>query len=1075
MSISHLDFTFISRALTLLAVASLLGACQTTGTTPLSLDEAKRVTASFKGGFVPPPRTISDITGILEQQKPKDLETLRQMREVADESPPVASNDAGLAMFYYKRGEKANYLGRQNQALADYQKAAELFELSNNDEFAAYALESAAYLKSYLGNYSDAIKGIRKAIDLTREDWEDSIVSLRYVLAGMAAETGDFALAEQELERAVPLINEVRSWDDMKPRGLAIIETLGSTARAIVLARRGKLDEAEALMRRALKRWEPFKKTYTGYGDTKLAGRTYVWYLKRLALILIAQERYVEAEVIAREGLLFMLSDYSRYSSYVASALNLLTKTVLEQGRYEEAEQLAKVTIQIYKKVGVKPDSWAFNDAKTSLADLLVAQGKWEQALEIYAQIERDLATDKPTYERFFSSNLNRVYAQISTGNIEAAATVARNVYQRNKKLLGKNHYATAEALGFLAATQVVTREDQSALSNFRASVPVLISRARESHGDRDSKAFGSQRVGLILDSYIHLLSNVRGTSLGDKAGFDVIAEAFQISELSRGRSVQRALNASSARATIKDPELANLARREQDAQKQLSALYGHLANLIRRVPSDSNAGATKEIQTRIDALGSARRALMEEIEGRFPEYAQLINPKPPTINLVQSSLRIGESLISTYVALDRTYVWAIPHSGEVLFSSVALAREDVEDSVDWLRAALSPDADTLGDIPEYDVDQAYSLYEKLLTPVEGGWKGAKSLLVVAHGPLGYLPFSLLPTEAVSLDVEEEVLFEKYRNVPWLVRTHAVTMLPSVASLLALRKLPAGNSTRRAFAGFGDPWFNQSQAIEATSNTIKTAITTALENRSYKVRGLPVRLRAAPETSGYDSAQLAQLPRLPDTADELRAMALALKADLSKDLFLGARASERFVKTTNLSDYRVISFATHGLVPGDLNGLSQPALALSAPSVSNDLDNDGLLTMDEILGLKLDADWIVLSACNTGSSDGAGAEAVSGLGRAFFYAGTRSLLVSNWPVETTSAKALTSQLFKRWAANSNLSRADALRQSMQMLIDGPGYVDIKSGKNIFSYAHPIFWAPFTLVGDGGQSISGSSN
>ena len=149
------------------------------------------------------------------------------------------------------------------------------------------------------------------------------------------------------------------------------------------------------------------------------------------------------------------------------------------------------------------------------------------------------------------------------------------------------------------------------------------------------------------------------------------------------------------------------------------------------------------------------------------------------------------------------------------------------------------------------------------------------------------------------------------------------------------------------------------------------------------------------------------------------------------------------------------------------NGLTQRALALSAPDVANDPGNDGLLTMGKILGLKLDADWVVLSACNTGSGEGAGAEAVSGLGRAFFYAGTRALLVSNWPAETTSAGALTSELFKRQAVNDNLSRAEALRQSMFSLIEGPGFVYPESSKTIFSYAHPIFWAPFFLVGDRG--------
>jgi len=178
-------------------------------------------------------------------------------------------------------------------------------------------------------------------------------------------------------------------------------------------------------------------------------------------------------------------------------------------------------------------------------------------------------------------------------------------------------------------------------------------------------------------------------------------------------------------------------------------------------------------------------------------------------------------------------------------------------------------------------------------------------------------------------------------------------------------------------------------------------------------------------------------------------------------------ATEAAVKSLDLSAYRVLAFATHGLIPGDLDGLTQPALALSAPAVVGGTE-DGLLTMGEILGLKLDADWVVLSACNTGSGEGAGAEAVSGLGRAFFYAGTRALLVSNWPVETTSAMALTTELFGRQAAEPTLGRAKALRGAMLSLIDGPGYVDSETDKSVFSYAHPIFWAPFSLIGDGGS-------
>jgi len=230
-------------------------------------------------------------------------------------------------------------------------------------------------------------------------------------------------------------------------------------------------------------------------------------------------------------------------------------------------------------------------------------------------------------------------------------------------------------------------------------------------------------------------------------------------------------------------------------------------------------------------------------------------------------------------------------------------------------------------------------------------------------------------------------------------------------------------------------------------------------------RGVPLQRRNAPQTMGVDSAELGLLPRLPDTADELKSIALALQADPSKVLHLGKAANERNVKSLDLSKYKIVVFATHGLVPGELNGLHQPALAMTAPDVA-DHDGDGLLTMEEILALKLDADWVVLSACNTGAGAGAGAEAASGLGRAFFYAGTRAILVTNWSVHSQSARELVTDLFRRQAVDPKLSRGEALRQAMIALLDERGFTD-DGGKTLFAYAHPLFWAPYTIIGDGG--------
>lgn len=329
---------------------------------------------------------------------------------------------------------------------------------------------------------------------------------------------------------------------------------------------------------------------------------------------------------------------------------------------------------------------------------------------------------------------------------------------------------------------------------------------------------------------------------------------------------------------------------------------------------------------------------------------------------------------------------------------------------------------------------------------------------MVTNGSLGLLPLGLLPTAPAQLKPDGDTPFAGYRDVPWLARTHAVTLVPSAAALLTLRRLPTASGKRQQMIGFGDPLFSQRQAAESAQAEL------AAVSSDLGLRGMPLKRRAAPQM-GVSGAELGMLPRLPDTADELKSIAAALQADPSKVLNLGKAANEETVRKADLFNYRIIVFATHGLVPGELEGLRQPALALSAPDVAG-VDGDGLLTMEEILTLKLDADWVVLSACNTGAGAGAGAEAASGLGRAFFYAGTRAILVTNWSVHSASARTLIADLFARQTADPKLSRGEALRQAMMALIDGPGFKD-QEDKELFTYGHPLFWAPYTIIGDGG--------
>ena len=202
------------------------------------------------------------------------------------------------------------------------------------------------------------------------------------------------------------------------------------------------------------------------------------------------------------------------------------------------------------------------------------------------------------------------------------------------------------------------------------------------------------------------------------------------------------------------------------------------------------------------------------------------------------------------------------------------------------------------------------------------------------------------------------------------------------------------------------------------------------------------------------------LSPLPETADELRAVAESLGAD-EFDLKLGSAATVTRVKQTKLDQYRIVYFATHALVAGETEkaakGLAEPALVLSLPVTATAFD-DGLLTSSDVARLRLNAEWVVLSACNTAAGGKPRAEALSGLARPFFCAGARALLVSHWPVESEPAVKLMTTIFATLAEHPKLATAEALRRAMLATMDDWTHPE---------WASPTSWAPFVLIGEGG--------
>jgi CHAT domain-containing protein len=260
--------------------------------------------------------------------------------------------------------------------------------------------------------------------------------------------------------------------------------------------------------------------------------------------------------------------------------------------------------------------------------------------------------------------------------------------------------------------------------------------------------------------------------------------------------------------------------------------------------------------------------------------------------------------------------------------------------------------------------------------------------------------------------------------------------------------------------GFGNPLLNGSaedagRAKTAISNTTCPVKVASLSGLS---RGVP------PIATGGGpaeiAAQLRGAPPLPETADELCAVAKELGAGPS-DIYLGSRATIPELIRLNeeglLSAYRVVHFATHGAVSGQITGRGEPGLVMTPPDMAT-AENDGYLPASKIADLKLDADWVILSACNTAAArNDEGAEALSGLASAFFYAGARALLVSHWSVNSDVTVKLITGAMAHLATDKTKGRAEAMRQSMLALVE----------QGTSQEAHPAFWAPFVVVGEGG--------
>ncbi|MDA8255905.1 MAG: CHAT domain-containing protein [Betaproteobacteria bacterium] len=765
--------------------------------------------------------------------------------------------------------------------------------------------------------------------------------------------------------------------------------------------------------------------------------------INNLAALYFGQGLYAQAELLLKRALAIREQTLGPDHPDVAQSLNNLAELYRTQGQYAKAEPLYKRSLAILEKT-LGPDHPDVASSLSNLALLHVDQDQPTQAEPLLKRSlvikEKVLGPDHPDV----ATSLNNLAGLYGTqGQYAQAEPLHERSLAIYEKALGSDHPSVARSIDNLAWLYQDQGRDAQALSMARKGSSIYRQRiVAGGTGDAAVQEASMNRYGFLR--HLLLLSRNPGKETTDK----ITDEAFQIVQLEQASGTASAIAKMASRFATGDDALAGLIRRKQDASDRRVKADAQLVAAASKPPLERKTDNEQRLRDDIGLAGKEIEMIDAELTLRFPEYQELTRPEPATVSQIRYLLKPDEAMLVYALGDSGGFLWVVKADGAV-FMPLAVGVKEISTNVATLRAEMKFDGS--GQPIRISVGLLHELYQRLFAPALPHLAGARHLMVVPVGPMQSLPFGMLVASAPP-EIKSDA---DYLRVKWLARNYAFSVLPSVSSIQAFRQFAKAGRDQEPFAGFGDPLIG---GPGDTTRGKRTVVDIAKLFRSSPSRAIPNGSSSRQVADIADVAVIRGAARLPETADELRAMAKALKSD-QKSLWLQENATETKIKQLDLSKYRTIAFATHGVMAGEVKGIGESGLILTPPPQGS-IEDDGYLSASEIARLKLNADWVVLSACNTAAADGTpGAEGLSGLAKAFFYAGARSLLVSHWPVDSEATVPLTTTMLREYEASPDQGKAEAHRKAMLVLMATPNHPE---------YAHPIFWAPFVVVGEGGR-------
>jgi CHAT domain-containing protein/Tfp pilus assembly protein PilF len=937
-------------------------------------------------------------------------QAITEARAMGLESLMVALLLNDLGSLADMRGDLAKSEGSYQQALAIRERLA-----PGSLDFAA-TLNNLGVVAWRRGDLTTAADHYQAALTIREKlapgslDTAGSLEDLGIV----TAQRGDLAAAEDYCRRAL----EIR--ENLSPDTLDVAKSLVNLGS--VLQYRGELARAEENYRQALSIEQRLAPAGLYYVPGTLTG---------LSLIADRRGDLARAEQYLKQAL-EVQQKLTPHSLAIAATLNDLGEVVQNRGNLAEAEKYLRQALELRQEFS--PGSLAVAETLRFLGTAALKRQDVPKAAEYFNQalaLDVKLIPNSPPTADVLS-DLGE--AALQSGNLDEAESYYRRALEIRQDLVpGSTDHAEA----LVAVARILVRRDrpESAASMFAQALDALETQTKRLGGSTASRSgFRAEYAGYYKD-YIDLLMRLKQPEA-----------AFQVLERSRARTLLETL--AEARADIRKGADAALLARERRLREVLNTKSNRQIEIL----SDTHTEAeVKAIAQEIEGVVAQYQDLQAQLRATSPGYAALTQPQPISTKDVQEQLLDEDTVLLEYsLAEQRSYVWAVTRDSVTTYelpSRAAIEKEArrVYDLLTERNRNIKNESPARKQARLDNAARAYNsvaaaLSRIILHPVAATIGPSKRLLVVSDGALQYIPFAALP--------EPEGMKPGERYAPPLVIRHEILNLPSASVLAALRRGVADRGIApKTVAVLADPVFARSDArvhAKGVGQGQRRAARTA--DQAPPAFDEPLR-RSLADVGLLRSGGLA-LARLPNTRLEAGTI-LSFTAPGEGMEALDFQASRATATSTELAQYRIIHFATHGLLDSEHPELS--GLVFSLVNSRGEPEN-GFLGLEDIYNMTLSADLVVLSACKTGLGKDIQSEGLVGLTRGFMYAGASKVVASLWNINDAATAELMGR-FYRAMLKQGLRPAAALRQAQRETAQQQ------------RWRHPYFWSGLVIQGD----------